>query len=385
VRVRAPRAIIHLALAALTPRLGAPDLPPGGSTVLPSAIVFAVLVAATPTEPVTFLPPAETEAALVVQLADAAKALVAALPADELAASTFPFAGPEHRFWHWIPAPLLADKTLAKNFAPYGRRGVPVEKMSDQAVERLHRLLRVALSAQGYRKVEQVIHREGGDEPRFGFHGIGRTPAGNPPGGPGWYFFTLFGAVGDQPWGWRIEGHHLSLTYEIAGGHVRFSPLAVGHNPSPVPPEASAWAVRLFESLSPELQKQAQVVATATDPRIPEDMDHSPGRPELVGPALGQLSADGQWAYDQLVEDFVGNFPEVLVHDLRKRLHAQSAEAHLAWYGLLDDAHPHYYRLQGPSFLIQVRHQGLDHGYPHVHTSYRSLDDGSVASGAAAP
>jgi hypothetical protein len=109
-------------------------------------------------------------------------------------------------------------------------------------------------------------------------------------------------------------------------------------------------------------------------------MDRSSGVPVAQGALLGQLSADGQLAFDSLVEDFIGDFPEPLVHALRAAVRSHSAEARLAWYGLLDDAHPHYYRLQGPAFLIQVRHQGLDNGHPHVHTSYRSLDVGSSAS-----
>jgi hypothetical protein len=327
-----------------------------------------------------FVAPAQTEAEVVQQMTDAARVLVASVPAEDLAPSTFAIGGPEQHYWHWIPAPLLADKTLGKTYAPYGRAGLPLEKMSTTSIADLHALLRVSLSAEGYRKVEQVMRREGGPEPRLGFQSIGRSPTTSPPGGPGWYFFSLFGKVGDPTWGWRLEGHHVSLNFEIIGDHVHFAPFMFGHNPSPVAPEASTLSVRLFRALSPAQQAAAQIVATATDPKIPEDMDRSPGIPVAQGPALGQLSADGQLAFDQLVDDFIGNFPEPLVHALRTKIRSQSAEAHLAWYGLLDDAHAHYYRLQGPSFLIQVRHQGLDNGHPHVHTSYRSLDEGSSTS-----
>jgi hypothetical protein len=344
------------------------------------ALLCGAAAAAVAAEGPPFLAAAQSEAEVVAQITAAARALVVALPAEELAGATFAFAGAEHRYWNWIPAPLLADHALGKNYAPYGRIGLPVEKMSTEAVSDLHALLRASLSAEGYRKVEQVLRREGGAEPRLGFQSIGRSPTTTPPGGPGWYFFSLFGKVGEGSWGWRFEGHHVSLNIEIVDGHVHFTPLMIGHNPSPISPEASTLAVRLFQALSPAQQAAAQIITTATDPKIPEDMDRSPGVPAAQGAVLGQLSADGQLAFDLLTEDFIGDFPEPLVHGLRAAVRGHSAEARLAWYGLLDDAHPHYYRLQGPSFLIQVRHQGLDNGHPHVHTSYRSLDVGSSTS-----
>ena len=344
-------------------------------------LLFATLGRA---EDQPFIAPAASEADLATRMAAAVGDLTAALPPAALAAASFPFAGPEHRYWHWIPAPLLKDPSLGRTFAPYGRTGVALEQMDDAAIERLHRLLRLALSAQGYRAVELVLRREGPDEPRLGFHGLRRTPTTPQPGGPGWYFFTLFGtpsAAGNaSPWGWRLEGHHLSLTFEIAGQRVRFSPFALCHNPSPVPPEASTSGTALFTALAPEVQVRARVVATAKDGKIPGDMERSAGIPALSGAALGQLDAAGQRAYAGLIEAFLGNFPEPLVGDLRGKLLAQAAEAHLAWYGPVDDEHPHFYRLQGPSFLIQVRHQGIERGFAHLHTSLRLLRDGSVAN-----
>ena len=356
-----------------------------------TALLFAVLVGATPADPAAgdaipaFVPPARTEAEVADQITGAARAFVATLPQADLAGASFAYAGPEQRYWHWIPAPLLTDRTLGRDYAPYGRIGLPLEKMGVASIAALHRLFQVTLSANGYRKLEQVLRREGGDEPRLGFVGLGRTPGGRPPGGPGWYFFSLFGTVGDGTWGFRFEGHHISLNIAIAGGHVLTSPLAIGHNPSPVVPEASTLAVRLFDALTPEQQRAAHLVVEPDGKGIPGDMDRTAGTPAPVGAALGALSPEALALYDGLTEDLVGSFPEPVAAPLRAKVHAQAAAAHLAWYGAVDDVHPHYYRLQGPSFLMQVRHQGIERGHAHVHTSWRTLDDGSVANGVAAP
>ncbi len=353
--------------------------------MLSSALLFAVLVAATPADNSAYVPVAQTEAEVVQQITVAAKAFVATLPPADLASASFAYAGPEQRYWHWIPAPLLADTALGKNYAPYGRIGLPLEKMGTDSVVKLHQLFQVTLSANGYRKLEQVLRREGGDEPRMGFMGINRTPTGTPPGGPGWYFFSLFGSVGEGHWGFRFEGHHISLNIAIDGEHVLTSPLAIGHNPSPIVPEASTLGVRLFNALSAEQQKEAHVIVDGSDKGIPGDMDRTPGKPALVGATLGALSPEALALYDGLTEDLVGSFPEPIAKPLRAKVHAQAAEARLAWYGDVDDFHPHYYRLQGPAFLMQVRHQGLERGHAHVHTSWRTLDDGSVANGATTP
>jgi hypothetical protein len=324
------------------------------------------------------------EAALVARMTAAAKALAAALPADLLKANTFAYGGPEHRYWHWVPTPLAAEKDWQNKYPPYGRFGVPVEKLDVKAIGLLHDLLKVGLSGDGYRKVQLVIRQEGPGDPRQAFVGLDRSATSKPAGGPGFYHFTLFGEIGADKWGWRFEGHHVSLTFEVEGGRMRFSPSMIGFNPSPLPPRAAEMAMNLFRELSGEQQAAAHVVKAAGK-AVPNDCSRDPQAPARpVGVKLDQISDDAKWYLGLLVEEYIGNYPEAVAKAIRKQMHAELAESHFAWWGPLDHAQPHFYRLQGKTFVIEMRHQGGGASAAHIHGVLRLLNDGSVNSTVAA-
>jgi hypothetical protein len=341
------------------------------------AAVLATALTATPTMTAEqkFIPPAATEAELVTNMTAAAKALAAALPPEELKVATFTYGGKEHKFWHYIPTALLNDQVLGNNYKPYGRFGVPVEKMSPDALEKLHRLLRTALSIDGYQRFMTIVQTEGAPQPKLGINGLNRSPTSTPGGGVDWYFFSLFGAIGEGTWGWRFEGHHFSLSMEVADGHVRFSPVMVGYNPWPQLPIANIQAVKLFAGLSKAQQAEATIVAKSPDDGIPKDIDRSPKIAAPVGALLGKLDGDMQYAFNVLVDEFIGTFPDAAVGELRRKIQAQTAETRIAWYGTTDPATPYFVRIQGPTFLIQMRHNGIEAtGCVHGHLSYHGLD-----------
>lgn len=346
-----------------------------------TTLLFAVALAATPPEQI-YIPPAASEAELITAMAAAAKELVALLPPEELKAASFTFGGKEHKFWHYIPTALLSDSSAVGNaYKPYGRFGVPVEKMSPEAIAKLHRLLRTSLSNDGYQRYAQIIRIEGPAEPMLATKTLNRSPTTSPAGGQGYYFFSVFGAIGEGDWGWRFEGHHFSLSMEVSGGHLRFSPIMVGYNPWPQVPTANLEAVALFNALSKEQQAAAQVVKTSPDDGIPKDIERSPKATPVVGVLLGTLSSEGQYAYNRLIDEFIGTFPEAAVGELRKKLQAESAQTSIAWYGTFDHAKPYFVRLQGPTFLIQMRHNGLEAtGAIHGHLSFHDLEFGSGTS-----
>lgn len=327
-----------------------------------------------------FVPPAATEAELIAGMTAAAKALAAALPPEEMKVATFTYGGKEHRFWHYIPTPTLNEKSLDSTYKPYGRFGVPVEKMSPDALEKLHRLLRTALSIDGYQRFMTIIQTEGAAQPKLGINGLGRSPTSTPAGGVDWYFFSLFGAIGEGTWGWRFEGHHFSLSMEVADGKVRFSPLMVGYNPWPQLPIANIQAVKLFSSLSKDKQAEATIVGKSPDDGIPKDIERNPNA-KPVGALLGKLDGDAQYAFNVLIDEFIGTFPDAAVADLRRKAQAQAAETRIAWYGTTDPAKPYFVRIQGPTFLIQMRHNGIEaSGCVHGHLSWHSLEAGTGSS-----
>jgi hypothetical protein len=134
-------------------------------------------------------------------MADSANRFLSALSAADRAKAMISFDDPERFDW---------------GFTPRRRRGIPLKELSPEARRLAHELLRSGLSASGYRKATDVIALEG----------VLREIEG-PYRDPDLYFFSIFGTPAPgAPWGWRVEGHHLSLNYTVAGG------LAVSHTPS---------------------------------------------------------------------------------------------------------------------------------------------------------
>jgi Protein of unknown function (DUF3500) len=344
-----------------------------------TTVLFATVLAAVPPGEKGYVPPAVNEAALITNMVAAAHALAEVLPAEELKVGTFSYGGKEHKFWHYIPTPLLASPEAAGSpYKPYGRFGVPVEKMSQQAIDRMHQLLRVSLSIDGYNRYVHIMRVEGPSQPQLGEVGLGRSPTSKPGGGIGWYHFSLFGKIGEDNWGWRLEGHHFSLSLEVSGGKVHFSPVMVGYNPWPQIPTANVEAVKLFSLLTPDQQAQAQVINKSPNEGIPKDIERVPGRPQAVGAKLGTLSPAAQYVYNRLIDEFIGQFPDAIAEEIRAKLQTESAQAYLAWYGTMDHSKPYFVRLQGPSFLIQMRHNGIEaSGYVHGHLCYHALDVGT--------
>src|SRR5262249_23257861 len=86
---------------------------------------------------------------------------------------------------------------------------------------------------------------------------------------PEWYFFTIFGTPSKTgKWGWRVEGHHLSLNFALDGGQIlAATPAFFGANPATVKQgpqkgkrtlgEADELARELFKALDEDQKKIA--------------------------------------------------------------------------------------------------------------------------------
>jgi len=145
-------------------------------------------------------------------IAAAAGAFLAALPADLQRAATFAVSDKERQNWHYVPR---------------GREGVPLKQMPRTARAAAHELMKTSLSAVGYGKAVNIFRLEDVLR-RIETFGLGRDPDN--------YAFTVFGTPGPgAPWGWRLEGHHLSLNFTLVPGKpVAVTPAFFGANPAEV-------------------------------------------------------------------------------------------------------------------------------------------------------
>jgi Protein of unknown function (DUF3500) len=272
-----------------------------------------------------------------------------------------PFDGSERTTWSYLPG---------------RRRGVTLKDMNDAERKVAHAMLRASLSARGYEKTTGVIELEGILRELETFGGLTRDP--------GLYYLAIFGEPSDaEPWGWRFEGHHLSLNFSSDTGRiVAATPAFFGANPARVPsgPRAGWRVLSAEEGLARQLlgslddgQRRKALIATSA----PADIILGPGRksvPEPAGVRWAELSETQRGILMRLIDEYVGNAREDVARAERGKIEkAGLAEIRFAWAGSLRVGEKHYYRIQGPTFVIEYDNTQNDAN--HVHSVFRDLDD----------
>jgi Protein of unknown function (DUF3500) len=317
--------------------------------LLHGAVASAALATLLPRSALAEVPGAGREA-----MARAATAFLAALDAPRRRRATFPFPDAERRNWHYVPR---------------RREGLPFKEMVPGARTAAHDLMKAGLSAGGYAKALNVIRLE--DVLRqIELTGFFRDPEN--------YAVTVFGTPSaDGPWGWRLEGHHLSLNFTLVPGRpLAVTPAFMGANPARVPSGPLAGLRTLEEEQDLGLAL-ARGVSASLRPRLViaaeslGDIVSGPGRPEALktpaGVPLGELDAESRALAGRLLGVYARNMrSDVADAELQKIREAGLERVHFAWAGPIDPGRPHYYRLHGPTVLIE--YDNTQNSANHIHS-----------------
>jgi len=303
--------------------------------------------------------PNEDKAARTAAMAGAAQAFLDTLTPEQRAAATFPFHADDRFDWHYIPRT---------------RKGVPLKAMSKAQKQAALALAEASLSAEGYdkaeriRELEQILYdREGRD--------IRDTEL---------YFFMIFGepAAGGT-WGWRYEGHHISQNWTVHDGMLASStPQFFGTNPAHVREGSRAGErVLVLEDVLPRsliasmsaAHRRAAIVSDEAPRDILTTADRQAAIQENTGVAFGDLSRGQQDVLRALIEEYAGVQPPAVAAERLARVEAAGLDGiRFAWMGSLEEGEPHYYRVQGPTFLIE--YDNVQNGANHVHSVWRDFD-----------
>ncbi len=209
-----------------------------------------------------------------------------------------------------------------------------------------------------------------------------KTRVNGPARDPELYFFSLFGKPSsDQPWGWRMEGHHLSLNFTLPPKSTpALTPSFFGTNPGEIRqgPRAGSRLLAneeelgraLVKSLSPDQVKKAILPGDApkeilndpgrTDPTRPEGLPQS----EMTAPQAENLS--------RLIREYLNRHrPDVAAEEWAKIQKDGLEKTHFVWAGGTEKGQPHYYRVQGNSFIIE--YDNTQNEANHVHAVWRDL------------
>jgi Protein of unknown function (DUF3500) len=288
-------------------------------------------------------------------MARAAGAWLAQLDDRQRALAQLAWSSPRRGDWHYVPR---------------ARVGLPLRQMSPAQTAAAWDVLGSLLSARGREQVGALLRLERilGD--------MTRNPVLRDPGN---YALVVFGdPAGAGPWAWRFEGHHLSLTAVVAPEHgVGVTPVFFGANPAKVP---AGHAHAGFRLLGPEedavfglvrsLKGGARTEAVITD-RSLGDIVSGPGREHNLqrpeGVPLARLNEAQRTAVMRFLELYVGTMRQEVAGPSLARIREAGIDGlHFAWAGSLAPGQPHYFRVHGPTVLVE--YDNTQNGANHVHS-----------------
>jgi hypothetical protein len=295
-------------------------------------------------------------------IVELAQAFMASLSPDQTRIALLPLGSAAFHDWGYVPRE---------------RPGLPLGRMSEGQRAAAWALVASLLSERGLAQARGVLALEAILRERSG-NGHLRDP-GN-------YALAIFGDPSREgPWAWRLEGHHLSLTFTFVPGQgIALTPHFVGANPAsghvlpgqaeehgPLLDRETGLAFELMRALD-HAQLGAALIATES----PRDIITGPGREASLqqpqGLALAGLSAPLRNRALALLEGYASRLrPELANRELGRARDAGLASLHLAWAGPVREGERHYYRLHGPTLLIEYDNTTGD----HVHTVWHDPAD----------
>jgi len=305
-------------------------------------------------------------------MVDSASAFLKQLDDAQTKSAVIPFDDERRVGWHFIPMKE--------------RKGLQVKHMDEEQRKAAHALLASALSEAGYKKattimsLEKLLHELEGDKRNWARdHEM--------------YYFTIFGNPGGEgKWGLSAEGHHLSLNFVVENGKmISSTPQFFASNPAVIMNENSLgfekgfavlkgeeeYGFELVKSLSDE-QRKVAMIAEEAPAEIRAAGEAQPPTDAAVGIAASELNEAQKKTLYSLIDIYAQAMPKVTADERWIAIKSAGLDKiHFAWAGATKRGIGHYYRIQGPTFLVEfVNTQPDAAGNPvnHIHCVWRDMN-----------
>ena len=356
-------------------------------TVLTVTVTASVFAQRSPTPTST-----RTQADVTARIVASAQAVLTTLDDAARARVQFPFGGPQKVRWSNFPTPM------------FQRTGLRMGDLTSTQRDAVMRLLSAALSRDGYRKVVDIIRGDevlrktegsrgtrGGPNGGRGVPDDGRAGAAGRGGGPGLgrgigggapafgedeYYLAFLGTPSvTAPWMLQFGGHHLAINLTLAGSQATMAPSLPAAQPATYTFEGRTVrplgsendkAFALINALDGTQRSHAILAYRVSDLVLGPGQDGRTIQPE--GIRASALSAAQQTMLLDLVREWSGimndGFAEVRMAEVRANL----ADTYFAWSGPTTNGSAAYFRIQGPSLVIEYAPQD---SVDHIHTIYR--------------
>jgi hypothetical protein len=290
----------------------------------------------------------------------AADEFLATLDAAQKAKAALPFSGDERENFR---------------FTPRDRAGLPLKEMTDTQREAAMKLLASTLSEKGKLKVTQIMSLEGV------LAEIENNPTRRDAGK---YHVTLFGTPGDpKGWGWRFEGHHLSANITLVEGKgISGTPSFLGSNPAEVR-QGKHQGLRVLAAEEDLARTLVSALLAAEKPGVifseqpPGEILTAEERRATALDPVGILAADmtesQRTALLTLISEYTGRYrTEIAAADMEKIKTAGIEKIRFGWAGGTKPGEAYYYRIQGPTFLMESAN--VQNNANHIHATWRDFD-----------
>lgn len=311
---------------------------------------------------VLFLTSVSFAASVEKEMSDAALRFRDTLSKEQRTNAIYALNDNERFDWHFIPKP---------------RKGLPFKEMTDEQKPLALALVKSAMSQLGYGKVTNIM----------GLENVLRELETKTPKSPtrntGLYYITIFGSPEKNDWGWRLEGHHVSLNFFIFGGKLAsVTPSFLGANPAEVRAgptkdlrileREDVWGRELAKSFTDE-QKKVGIIATNAPREIITGNARKVKFLEPAGVSYSKMDTAQQQRLVSLLGEYVRRYREEIADVDIKRIQAAGLDnISFAWAGGLEPGEGHYYRIQGPTFLMEF--DNTQNNANHIHAVWRDLE-----------
>jgi hypothetical protein len=300
-----------------------------------------------------------------------ATAFLDSLTPEQREKAADPLNSPDRTHWNFIPTNM------------FPRQGLPIKEMTEPQRKLAHELLKSGLSQRGYATTTAIM-----DQLEAILRDTEAAARGGKPGAnirdPELYFFTVFGTPAAKgTWGWRVEGHHVSLHFTIGDGvAVVGAPSFWGTNPAEVRDgpkkgfrvlDREQDAGRAMVMALDEAQKKTALIADVapTDILTKTEVITNPLSP--LGIPASALTAKQRELLMQLIDVYTSQMTADIAADRLAEIKKGGVDKiAFAWAGPVEPGQKHYYRVQGPTFVIEFDNTQNDGN--HIHSVWRDFE-----------
>jgi len=276
--------------------------------------------------------------------------------------AVYPFETMNRYEWHYLPATMVA------------RYGVAVKDLDSNQKQHLYTLLQTYLSTDGYSRTKSIMDRE---------YFLKEMEPDNTNRIPENYYVAVYGDPGkDSVWGWKFSGHHVALNFTIVNDQLAFAPFFFGIYPAEVKDgpkkgmriikEEEDLGFELVNSFTPE-QKQKAVFQLQSFTDIVTTNSEQVGQLKPVGIFAREMTPAQKILLNKLIVAYLLSMPPLTANARMKKITKEDMDAlRFGWAGGTKPGIPHYYRLQGNTFLIEF--DNTQSNANHIHTVWRDFN-----------